>query len=271
MFGKTGMEIRAAVVSDAGCRRTNNEDNYLLAQNYNKTSALKSKDDIIYRIRSPNMWVTMGVFDGIGGGESGELASRIAAETIGHMGTDELPDFDPVCITQKLRYGFVLANRSISEKRKDIPVTGTTATVLCTNGEQFRIFHLGDSRAYLYRDGDLYQLTQDQTVAAMKINTGSYTANDPSWEYDRHCLTGYIGCVPAYGAISPVESDWIGWMPGDKVLLCSDGLYDMCADTQIRDILRPDLPLRMYCQLLVDTAYEKGGIDNITCLIIETS
>ncbi len=115
----------------------------MLAQNYNKTSALKSKDDIIYRIRSPNMWVIMGVFNGIGGGERGEIASLIAAETIGNIKTDALLGLDTAGITQKLRDGFELANRAIVEKRKVIPVTGTTATVLCTNGVHFRIFHLG--------------------------------------------------------------------------------------------------------------------------------
>ncbi len=104
----------------------------------------------------------------------------------------------------------------------------------------------------------------------MKINTGAYAQDDPSLEYDKHCLTEYIGCDPTCKSISSVESDWVDWMPGDRVLLCSDGLYDMCDDPQIRDVLRPGLPLRKCCQMLVDAACKQGGIDNITCLMIET-
>lgn len=146
---------------------------------------------------------------------------------------------------------------------------GTTGTIICTNGVKFKVFHLGDSRAYLFRNGELYQLTKDQTLAAMKVSLGFYEENDPLVEKEKHQLTEYIGCDQTLENLRPLESQWMDLLSGDKLLICSDGLYDMCSNAQIIEIMKNEEQPEKIAQKLLQRALENGGLDNITCLVLE--
>jgi len=254
-----------SVVSNVGCFRSNNEDNFLLNGNINKGSI----DAIEYGpYELDKMWNCMAVFDGMGGGEKGELAALFAAEEF----CSTLPRLE-LCKSRNgidclMQESFLRANRRIVEYQKKSNMYGTTGTVLCTDREYFKIYHLGDSRAYLFRDNDLFKLTKDQTLAEMKIELGLYDSGHPNGEKEKHQLTEYIGCDSTLENLHPQESLWIPFQDEDKLLLCTDGLYDMCSDSEISKIMRNSAAAETIAKQLTECAIRNGGKDNITCLIV---
>ncbi|MBR1658739.1 MAG: serine/threonine-protein phosphatase [Oscillospiraceae bacterium] len=258
------LRLEGSVSSHLGYKRRNNEDNFLLQGEMNAESApvVETAPKL-----SPTLggWHCFAVFDGMGGGERGEVASWLAAKEFQKLSADA--GLGPGGVTGLARGAFRAANRRILQEQ-DRAMYGTTGTAVFTDGQRFRVFHMGDSRAYLYRFGALFQLTQDQTVAAMKIDIGYYSADDPRALRERHQLTEYIGCDPTLEELAPQESEWLQLLPGDRLLLCTDGLSELCSDTEIRETLRdfPD-PIGASWKL-TERALRAGGRDNVTCMVI---
>lgn len=257
----------AYVVSDVGCLRDNNEDNYILCGCMNRKSADHSEMGIT--AQKVTAWQFVGVFDGMGGGDKGELASQNTAEIF-------LTALEPLKnggsrteVDVAIRGAFLDSNNRIVDLQKQYQVFGTTGTVLSTDGSVLRIYHLGDSRAYLFRDGQLYQLTRDQTMAQMKIDVGIYDENHPQAQAEKHKLTEFIGRDWTRENLRPVESEWLAMERGDRVLLCSDGLYDMCSNEEIAGILRRSGSAERAAKQLVQAALRNGGEDNVTCAMVE--
>ncbi len=261
-----GLGFCACVVSDVGCVRENNEDNYVLGGCMNPDAGDRSEASV--SLSDPIGWQLAGVFDGMGGGEVGELASRAAAESIlaAQLRIKPAPAGETVDLA--LRQAFQEANNKVVDLQREYQVFGTTGTVLCTDGTQAKLYHLGDSRAYLYRGGKLNQLTRDQTLAQMKLEMGMYHPGDPAAEKDKHKLTEYIGRDGTRKNCRAVESCWMGLMPGDRFLLCSDGLYDMCTDGEITELLSAQQPLEETAAALTEKARQQGGVDNVTCMLV---
>lgn len=264
---RSGFGFNGAVVSDVGHRRVNNEDNYVLGKYMNASCADHSEIQISV-METGGIWRFAGIFDGMGGGDKGELAARLTAEVF--METFNRLD---TCTSKAeadlaMRKAFLEANNKIVDLQQKYKIFGTTGTVLCTNGTDFKIYHLGDTRAYLLRGSDLFQLTRDQTLAQMKLDAGIYEADDPQVQYDKHKLTEFIGRDWTRENIYPIESDWMTIRDQDCLLLCSDGLYDMCSDAEIRQILLGDETIESAAAKLVDAALARGGEDNITCGLI---
>lgn len=261
-----GFGIRSVVVSDVGCMRGNNEDNYLLSGYVN----IHSTDhmEACFETSSPEGWCLAGVFDGMGGGEQGEVASRITAQLFGQCALS-IRHKDRNDAVEAIRKAYLDANNRIIQLQQESKIYGTTGTVLCTDGEAFKIFHLGDSRAYLLRDGSLFRLTRDQTLAQMKIEVGIYEETDPQAELERHKLTEYIGRDWTRENLRPVETEWTPICKEDRLMLCSDGLYDMCAEDVVVKILRENKQADEAAQKLIQSAIEAGGEDNVTCIVLD--
>lgn len=254
-------------ISDVGCVRPNNEDNYILGRYMNEDLSSHSEASVSYSCMTGS-WQFTGVFDGMGGGEMGELASHDTAQiflnAFGSLcGTPSRTEVD-LCI----RRAFLEANNRILDLQNACRILGTTGTVFCTNGSEFKIYHLGDSRAYRLRGREMLPLTKDQTLAQMKQDMGMYPAGEPLAEADKHKLTEYIGRDWTRENIKPVESDWTAVKPGDCVLLCSDGLYDMCNHEEIHRILEEERSVDGKAAALVQRAISNGGEDNITCVVV---
>lgn len=265
---KNRYTIRGFVSSDAGAVRPNNEDNYLLSRTWNRNSENKAEQEL--RACSLDFgWCYGAVFDGMGGGEKGEWASLVAAEEFEKILSSAGADTSGEEIDMLARQAFLNANRRIVEERESRAVYGTTGTLVCTDGMRFRIYHMGDSRACLFREGNLYQLTEDQTLAAMKVRLGFYQNEDECEEREKHQLTEYIGCDPTMEGLRPKESQWMKWEDGDRLLLCSDGLYDMCSQTEICDVMNSSDSMKQTVNQLVGLAIRHGGRDNITCMLLE--
>lgn len=267
LSAKTDCSFCGAAVSDVGCARKNNEDNYILANNMNCDSSEHSAITVS-NMKLAGVWQLTGVFDGMGGGELGELASRETAR-IFLKADGELSDCHSKTEADSIvRKAFLEANNRIVLLQKEYNIFGTTGTVLCTNGEEFKIYHLGDSRAYLKHADKLIQITEDQTLAQMKKEAGIYREDDPSAEADKHKLTEYIGRDWTKEHIRPVESLWMPVRKKDCILLCSDGLYDMCDEDGISGILRGNASVAEMASELVNAAKANGGEDNITCIVV---
>ena len=262
--------VASCVCSDTGRVRENNEDNFLLRTVTNARQQLSVQ--ITDRVESDDWagWQCFGVFDGMGGGEKGEWASLTAASVLGEeFGRRPLLTASRKDIDDLIRNTFMRINGLIVNEQSRSDVYGTTATVVATDGEVFKIYHAGDSRAYLMRDQSLFRLTEDQTLAAMKVEMGVYEEDDPRAERDKHLLTVYLGYDENGDKLVPQESEWMRFEKGDRLLLCSDGLYDMVTDPAISRIMRETETAEEAAGELCDLALAAGGVDNVTCLVLE--
>lgn len=261
----SAVSLRACLVSDVGLVRKNNEDNFLLCGQINESLQDRCTTGFLSE-KGDRAWKVMGVFDGMGGGRKGELAARAAAEIFrdlaGELGTE-----DTAAVDERMRKGFLDANNKVTLLQKDDLVYGTTGTVACIGNRAFKIYHLGDSRAYLLRDGRLLRLTKDQTLAQMKIDAGLYREDDPRAKGERHKLTEYIGRDWTGENLRPQESRWMPLKKNDRLLLCSDGLYDMCPHERMESVLQETADVEKAALALMETALKNGGEDNVTCLV----
>lgn len=262
--------INAVVVSDIGRVRSNNEDNYILGRHINE-QFLDHSELLEYRSVTREKCYLAGVFDGIGGAEAGEIASKTAAECF----RESLERISAVASKKKadciLRETFSEANNRIILLQKKLGFIGTTGTVLLHYGDEFKVYHMGDSRAYLFRNDALYQITKDQTLSNMKIEMGIYPPDDPRVEWDKHKLTYFIGKDETMKNLELEESEWIPVVRGDQILLCSDGLYGMCSDNEISHVIQMNKSVQEIATDLVSLAKGNGGEDNITCVLVKFS
>jgi serine/threonine protein phosphatase PrpC len=229
-------------LTDAGKVRRNNEDALLLGE---------GKDETLFAVA-----------DGIGGFEAGEVASSIAVRV--------LEDLEPGA---PFEAAIQEANRQIlAVGRGDEKLSGmgTTLVAVRFGGTQERpvaeIAHVGDSRAYLLRGGDLRPLTEDHSLVAELVRSGDLTRDQAAEHPQRNLITRALGAeeeVDVDTAVLPVEA-------GDRILLCSDGLSDMVPEAQISGILAdspddPESPARR----LLSAALAAGGTDNVTVVVVD--
>jgi protein phosphatase len=204
------------------------------------------------------------VADGMGGHRGGEIASKLAVDTIlssfyASKDDDTLPS---------LQQAFSDANKVIIEKsHEDVSLfgMGTTCTAMVIKKDTAYFAHVGDSRAYVLRDGELEQLTEDHSLVGEMVRSGILSEEDARHHPRRNVITRSLGTheeTPADTPASPMRL-----AAGDVFLLCSDGLTSLVDPGEIKAILASNPP-RKTCDELVDLANEKGGKDNITVQVI---
>lgn len=226
-----------ASATHKGMVRDKNEDSVF------PTSSGEATDDVVAIVA-----------DGMGGHVAGEVASRIA---INAAASSDLPPADRVAA----------GNRAIREEVARDPGLegmGTTMTLLNVEDDIATIAHIGDSRGYLLRDGELRQVTEDHTVAAEYVAQGQLSPEEAAAHPQRHMLLRTLG-LTRFVNVDEVKIDLT---PGDRILLCSDGLTEMVRDEAIGKILADGSPDEVVWDL-VETANEAGGVDNITVVVVE--
>jgi PPM family protein phosphatase len=229
------MNVSVGAASDIGQVREGNEDSYLvIAPLY-------------------------AVADGMGGHRGGEVASNLALETV-----QQLFEQRSGTLAEQVEQ----ANRAVferSQQDRSVSGMGTTLTAALIDGSRVHLAHVGDSRAYLFRGGDLSLLTEDHTLVHKMVKEGEITADEAETHPHRSILTRALG-VDA--AVQVDESD-VEVGDGDRLLLCSDGLTGMVSDEQIREILGRNPDPQSAVDELVKEANQAGGIDNITAVILD--
>ena len=203
------------------------------------------------------------VADGMGGAQAGEVASRLAASAFREFHeADELDGVDRVAAIIKE------ANRRIYERAqrdRQVAGMGTTVTAALVEGDRVTIGHVGDSRAYRIRDGELEQLTQDHSLVADLVRSGRLTPEEAESHPQRSVITRALGTDPEVD----VDTFTVDPAPGDVFLLCSDGLTSMVDDAAILETVRNCPTLESAGEALVKTANRQGGEDNVTVVLFE--
>jgi serine/threonine protein phosphatase PrpC len=247
-----------AVSSDRGLKRTSNEDSY------------STRPDV-------GLFV---VADGMGGHVAGEVASRVAVEAIEAFiqetaGADKnrtwpFP-FDPSISLEanRLRAAFRLANRKIASAiadSQDLRGMATTASAVLLGPHSASVAHVGDSRVYVLRGGDLRQITNDHSWVEEQVRAGTLTPTAARQHPWRNVVTRAL----SGGEDPEVDVTEVAPSSGERYLLCSDGLFTVVPDTRIAELLgRSGITLEAISQSLVATANEAGGPDNITALVLQ--
>lgn len=202
------------------------------------------------------------VADGMGGAKAGEVASAMAVQ---HLLA--LEDADGSDLPETLSRTILEANIAIHRKAREdesFAGMGTTMTVLKLMNARAFIAHVGDSRAYLLRGGELQRLTSDHTLVAELVRNGGITESEALVHPQRHFLTR------ALGTEIQVEPEIVetGTMPGDIFVLCTDGLSGMLGDAEIAETLRTGHGAQNMAQELVRRACEAGGSDNVSVIVV---
>lgn len=254
---------RVYLTSHKGAVRDNNEDNFAV-----NDVAKKLDQKNVSFIADHDAPLFAAVFDGMGGESKGEYASYISAK-VGNSFYNTMKD-NPETPLDLLAGEFIQrANNKIRDFLEENRCTtgGSTVVAAVFRNEIIYPFSLGDSRIYLFRGGKLTQISKDQTLAMKKYEANIYTLEEAEKSVDSHKLTAFLGVDYYRQGVKPQYYDAIVMQPADKLLLCSDGLYDEVSLSEIQDTIinYPDNPAFE----LARTAIKNGGGDNVTCMVIE--
>jgi PPM family protein phosphatase len=227
-----------------------------------------SNQDAVTALDDAGLWI---VADGMGGHAAGELASRLAVELIATQWQRE--EDAPQAEADRLRRAIQMADRAIRETaRQDPGAAGMGTTVVTVGLARTRpleavVAHVGDSRAYLLRDGTLTRLTADHALIEEYVRQGLLSPEAARSHPMRDVLTKALGTG---GDSDPEVSTYrLGWT--DQILLCTDGLTRMLTDAEILETwLRAGGSADEACRTLVNAALERGGVDNVSVLLIRS-
>ncbi len=270
--------VETHATSHIGRVRKGNEDNYLLLQISDANLWTSSQDPGDFIIESQQFeidetGVVLAVSDGMGGALAGEVASQMAVETVSESFLDMDPEktISPDALNNsligKLYEATVYANHLIHQQGRSDPQyqgMGATFTGIGITPEAVDLIQVGDSRAYLVRNGYITQVTKDQSLVQQLIDANQISPE----EAETHTLKNVI--LQALGAQNEIYPVAARLMPqrDDIILLCSDGLSNKLGSEDMRRIILENLSqLKMACAELVKLANERGGEDNITLII----
>ena len=256
--------IEFCAKTDIGLKRKKNDDFFLVVADSSSGSDTE------------RMGRMFAVADGMGGHPAGDVASKIACNTVKDYyydvsGTERFlysgaSVFSCRPILGRLKQAFHAADKRICLfecANEECEGLGTTLSVLVLKGRQAVIGHVGDSRIYRLRNHRLELLTRDDTFVQDLVDTGDLRPEEARKDPMRHVLMQAMG-----QGFESVYTRCEETAPGDVFLLCSDGVHDMVADEEIRQILEKEVPVEETCSLLVKRALEKGGKDNITLIVV---
>lgn len=238
----------AAGMSDRGRVREKNEDGY----------SIYVKPDLCL----------CAVADGMGGHAAGEVASRLALSAIGtHLLENEERLASDVDVPAFLKEMFERANRMVLDAGhldSSCSGMGTTLTLLFGLRGRYWIGHIGDTRAYLIKNDFIRHLTEDHTLVGQLMRNGQLSEEESSDHPQRHILTRALGTDNQ----EMFDIFELELAPGDKILLCSDGLYNLVEDELIHRICIEENDLVAVLSRLIETANVRGGNDNITAVLV---
>ncbi len=270
------LRVELGALSHPGKVRSRNEDHYLALRLYRSRETLATnlpEGDLPARTHQAGYVLV--VADGIGGRSGGEHASRRAIGALIEVATRipdwtlKLDDLFAGELMQRAEAYFGRVDAILeAEAAADPALTGmgTTMTMVYLLDRDLLVAHVGDSRAYRFRDGALSRLTQDQTMAQALADAGVIAAEEVRSHRQRHILTGALG---AKSGAPRVELGRHDLRDGDRVLVASDGLTEMVTDDGIAEILRRESDPTAACAALVAAALDQGGADNVTVVMAD--
>jgi protein phosphatase len=217
------------------------------------------------------------VADGMGGHQAGEHASALAVTLIEQFALNTFKWFMPLTaadaedVAIDFQDAVEQADATIVEAartRAELHGMGTTLTLAYYYEAELLVIHVGDSRAYLFRDETLHQITQDHTLVAEMVRRGELDSAEARRHRLRHVITNVVGGTEV-GVHAETHS--VELRLDDALLLCSDGLTEMLSHSDITDVLRGEPNPEVACTRLISLANERGGQDNITVIVARFS
>jgi protein phosphatase len=249
------VQIVSSGLSDVGRVRTNNEDSFRI-------------------VEALNLFI---LSDGMGGEAHGEVASAMAVDVINKYCESEKEDSGATVLdevpanigsrTRRLKNAVAQANFQIFQSAQKNPEQrgmGATITALWLKDTLLSIAHVGDSRAYLLRNGNLQQLTNDHSLVAEQVRRGLIT---PQQAEESEMQSVLLRALGAHQEVE-IDVDEVGIIPRDALLLCSDGLTRMVTEPEIAGALQAEIVPSAAAERLIALANENGGIDNITVIVV---
>lgn len=279
----TPIHVEVSARTDRGLKRETNEDAYLVfrtgrflqrVQSSISEEQLESRFDVAGHI--------MAVADGMGGAAAGEIASREtlvevfrlilrSPKWLLNLDDPTTRDSEIQAFFERTRGYFAGANDALLRHASADPSVagmGTTLTVAYSLGLDLFVAHVGDSRAYLYREGRLQHITRDHTVAQHLADRGDISQEDVETHPKRHFLTSVVG-----GGVELAGNDvhHLHLQFGDAVVVCTDGLTGVVRDEEIAELLRTAPSCDDACESLVALTLERGAPDNVTVIVARYS
>lgn len=249
------MQIVSSGLSDVGRVRTNNEDSFRI-------------------VEALNLFI---LSDGMGGEAHGEVASAMAVDVIDKYCESDKEDSGATVLdeapsnissrTRRLKSAVAQANFQIfqaAQKNPEQRGMGATITALWLKDTLLSIAHVGDSRAYLLRNGNLQQLTNDHSLVAEQVRRGLITPQQAEESEMQSVLLRALGAHPEV----EIDTDEVEIIPRDVLLLCSDGLTRMVTEPEIAGALQAEMVPSAAAERLIALANENGGIDNVTVIVV---
>lgn len=261
------MRLDIAALSDVGRRKKNNEDSYIVIREGAKDLRLFKEGALVC------------VADGLGGHTGGEIASKLAVKIVGEIAkekparnqNEETGDERNEGPLPKVRTAIEKANESIFQTNKDLVRTrrpmGTTVLTAIIYPKKTYIGNVGDSRCYHIRSGEILAQTEDHSWVDEQVKMGLMSKTEAESDRRKNIVTR---CV---GTHEEVTVDTYRWhiVPGDMLLMCTDGLVNMVSDDEIVREFQRNGSAAEIAQRLVNKANEKGGKDNITVVVVSVS
>ena len=249
--GEEGSDLRAVLLSDVGCVRTNNED---------AARFVRPTDPAV---RQQKGYLAV-LADGMGGHAAGEVASQMAVELVAetyYERTEGCEESLYLSLSRANRAVWQAAGRNARQRGM-----GTTCTAVAILDATLYVAHVGDSRLYLLKKGQLFQLTTDHTHVQTLVEQGVITPGEAISHPERNVLTRALGThnqveIDSFEPPHLLESE-------DRLLLCSDGLYDYLNAEEIAEYMNRS-PISEAVRAMVELAKQRGGHDNITVLLME--
>jgi serine/threonine protein phosphatase PrpC len=273
----TPLVVRSYGATDRGRLRPTNEDQFFIAD---LTKAMHVRQTSLAqppaRFGEQHGHLFL-VADGMGGHHAGEHASALAVTLIEQFALNTFKWFMPLTaadaehVATDFQEAVEQADATIVEvarKRAELHGMGTTLTLAYHYEAELLVIHVGDSRAYLFRDGTLHQITQDHTVVAEMMRRGELDSAEARRHRLRHVITNVVGGTEA-GVDAEAHS--VELRPADALLLCSDGLTEMLSHSDITEVVRGEPDPEVACTRLISLANERGGQDNITAIVARFS
>jgi len=246
---RTGIEV--SVQSDIGCLRQNNEDSF---------GYWEPEDDRQF-LRKGRLAV---VADGMGGYEGGQEASRLAVETLVEVYRDFGGDDPQAALVEALQTAHEQI-REYSFAHPELRGMGTTCTAAAIVQDALYYVHVGDTRLYLIRDGQITRVTRDHSYVGRLVESGMISREEAETHPQRNILTAALGTNPDLIMDSPGQPEPL--RPEDVLLICSDGLWGQVRDSEILDAVE-NKSAEQTGRKLIELARERGGPDNITVEVL---
>ena len=258
------MIYKVSMLTDTGLVRGHNEDSVFVFD----SSQLPEPSPVSYGVYI--------VADGMGGHQAGEVASQKAIQILKSTLLDN-PDYIlSADINDQIRQAFEKANSEIYHASQNSPLLsgmGTTTTLGFRKSDRLYIGHVGDSRAYLIRNGEIIRITRDHSLVESLILSGAITEEESRVHPDRNVITRALGTskniiVDSYKEYTGEDSILLNI--NDRVVFCTDGLTNEIHEKEILEIIQQVPDVSTACQKLVEVANNRGGNDNITVIVVQS-